>query len=62
MMRWIAVAAMMVAVVAGGAAGWLAPVEAQTGVEHPIWRAAGIVPFPRAVEAPPLHLLSLIHI
>jgi hypothetical protein len=58
MIRWIAVAA-MVGLVAGGPARWRAPAEAQTGVEHAIWRAAGIVPFPRPLEAPPVHLSDL---
>ena len=58
MIRWIAVAT-MVALVAGGTAGRLAPAGAQTGDENAIWRAAGIVPFPRPLRAPPLQLADL---
>ena len=58
MIRWIAVAA-MAGLVAGGAAAWPAPARAQTGVERALWRAAGIVPFPRSLQAPPLHLSDL---
>lgn len=57
MIRWIAVAA-MVGLVTGGA-GRLAPAEAQADVEQAIWRAAGIVPFSRSLEAPPLQLSDL---
>jgi hypothetical protein len=58
MIRRIAVAA-MVGLVAGGAAIRLVPAEAQTGVENGIWRAAGIVPFPRSLQAPSLQLSDL---
>jgi len=56
--RWIAVAA-MAGLVAGGAAAWPAPTEAQTGVESAPWHAAGIVPIPRSLQAPPLSLSDL---
>ena len=58
MIRWIAVAT-MVGMVASGTAGWLVPAGAQPGAESAIWRAAGIVPFPRPPQAPPLHLADL---
>jgi cytochrome oxidase Cu insertion factor (SCO1/SenC/PrrC family) len=58
MIRWIAVAT-MVGLVAGGTAGRLAPAGAQTGDDNAIWRAAGIIPFPRPLQAPPLHLADL---
>jgi len=57
MKRWIAVAA-MVGLVAGGAGGPVSA-EAQAGVELAIWREAGIVPFPRSLEAPRLKLRDL---
>jgi len=58
MIRWVAATA-LVGLVAGGAAGWIAPAGAQTGVEDAIWRAAGIVPFPRPLQAPPFQLADL---
>ena len=58
MIRWVAVAA-MVGLVAAGSTAWLAPAAAQPGVEGGVWRAAGIVPFPRWLQAPPLSLSDL---
>ena len=58
MIRWLAVAT-MVGLVAGGTAGWRAPAGAQTGDENTIWRAAGLIPFPRPIQAPPLRLADL---
>jgi cytochrome oxidase Cu insertion factor (SCO1/SenC/PrrC family) len=58
MIRWIVVAA-MVGLVAGAAVGRLVPAEAQTGVDNGIWRAVGIVPFPRSLQAPSLRLRDL---
>jgi hypothetical protein len=58
MIRWIAVAT-MAGLIAGGTAGWLVPAGAQTGDDNAIWRAAGIVPFPRPLQAPPLQLADL---
>ena len=46
MIRWVAVAVMF-GLVGAGAAGWLAPAAAEPGVDAAVWRAAGIVPFPR---------------
>ena len=58
MIRWVAVAA-MVGLVATGTAGWLAPAGAEPSVDAAVWRAAGIVPLPRSLQAPPLHLSDL---
>ena len=58
MIRWITVAA-MAGLVAAGSAAWLAPAGAQPGDENAVWRAAGIVPFPQSVQAPPLSLSDL---
>lgn len=57
MMRWSAVAA-LVGLAVGGA-GSLGPARAQADVEQAIWRAAGIAPFPRSLEAPPFQLNDL---
>jgi hypothetical protein len=58
MSRWIAVVA-MVALLAPGAVGRLAPAGAEPEIESAVWSAAGIVPFPRSLQAPPLHLSDL---
>ena len=58
MIRWVAVAA-MVGLVAAGGAGRVASAQAEPGVEGAIWRAAGIIPFPRSLQAPPLQLDDL---
>ena len=58
MIRRVVVVA-MVGLVVGGTAGWLAPAGAESGVEAGVWRAAGIIPLPRSLQAPPLHLSDL---
>ena len=59
MMRSVIVAAMMVGLVTTGGVGQVLPARAEPGVEAAVWRAAGIVPFPRSLPAPPLHLSDL---
>jgi len=58
MIRWVIVAAMVGLVAAGGVAR-VSPARAEPAVEAAVWGAAGIVPFPQAVQAPPLQLGDL---
>ncbi len=58
MRRWVIVTAMVGLVAAGGVARWL-PALAEPGVEASAWRAAGILPLPRWLQAPPLRLEDL---
>jgi len=58
MIRWVIVAA-MVGLVAAGGIGRVSPARAEPGVEAAVWGAAGIVPFRKAIRAPPLHLSDL---
>ena len=58
MIRSVIVAAMVGLVAAGGMAR-TSPARAEPAVEAAVWRAAGIVPFPRSVPAPALELGDL---
>jgi cytochrome oxidase Cu insertion factor (SCO1/SenC/PrrC family) len=58
MIRWVIVAAMVGLIAAGGVARF-SPAGAEPAAEPAVWRAAGIVPFPRSVLAPPLQLRDL---
>ncbi len=58
MIRSVIVAA-LVGLVAAGGVGKFSPARAEQGVEATVWRAAGILPFPRSVPAPPLQLGDL---
>ncbi len=58
MIRRVIIAAMVGLVAAGGMAR-ISPAAAEPAVEAAVWRAAGIVPFPRSVQAPALQLGDL---
>ena len=58
MIRSVMVAA-MVGLIAIGGMGRFSAAPAEPGVEAAVWRAAGIVPFPGSLQAPPLHLSDL---
>ncbi len=58
MIRSVIVAAMVGLVAAGGVTRF-SPARAEPGVEAAVWRGAGIVPFPRSLQAPPLSLGDL---
>ncbi len=58
MIRWVIVGAMVGLAAAGGVAG-VSSARAEPAVGAAVWRAAGIVPFPLSVQAPPLQLGDL---
>jgi len=58
MTRWV-MAAVIAGLLAAGSAPRHGAARADPGVEAAIWHAAGIVPLPRSLRAPPFRLDDL---
>ncbi len=58
MIRWVIVAAAVLGLI-GAARLECSPADAKPGIDGAVWHAAGIIPFPRSLQAPAFSLSDL---